>query len=365
MNETKEFNRIRTQIALSAVFKIILFTILFITLFMLLFDYIFNDSIAEIINNYNESIYIYLVHSKLYVFFIVCFLIFLLVCFFVIRNTLNSLISITNAVNQITKNPDAEIKLEPNLVIIENKLNNIRIDLIKSRSNAKDAENKKNDLVMYMAHDLKTPLTSVIGYLSLLTESPELPKPLQHKYLNIALNKAYRVENLTNQFFEITRYDLHDIPITKNKIDVSFLLEQLIDECYPMLQEKSLKFKVTIPNHVYFMCDGDKLARAFENLIKNAINYSYENTLIEIELVQTEKTIDITFKNKGDKIPEYKLNRIFEKFYRADDARSSNTGGTGLGLAIAKRIVELHDGNISVKNDDEYIEFCIKFKYEK
>ena len=149
-------------------------------------------------------------------------------------------------------------------------------------------------------------------------------------------------------------------PINKNKIDISFLLEQLVNECYPMLQEKRLECKVIKPENIYYEGDGDKLARAFENLIKNAINYSYENTQIEIELTKVENKIKIVFRNKGDKIPEYKLEKIFDKFYRADESRTTSTGGTGLGLAITKEIIELHDGKIYVKNDNELIEFYIE-----
>ncbi len=359
MNELKEFNRIKTQIALYSIIKILVFTIISILLVLLLVDNIFNNDLAEFLSTSNNSFYLFLVNSKTAIILIVCLILELIVSFFVIKNTLNSLISITNAVNLIIKNPDLEVKLDSNLAIIENKLNNIRINIIKSRNEALDAQNKKNDLIMYMAHDLKTPLTSVIGYLNLLSDSPKLPEDLQKKYITIALNKSYRLEELTNQFFEITRYNLQDMPITKNKLDLSFLLEQLLDECYPMMKEKNLDFTISKPNSVLFMGDGDKLARAFGNLIKNAISYSYSNSKIEILIQKTNKDIKIIFKNKGDKIPEYKLDKLFEKFYRADDSRNSSTGGTGLGLAITKQIIELHNGTISVKNDNEYIEFHI------
>ena len=126
-----------------------------------------------------------------------------------------------------------------------------------------------------------------------------------------------------------------------------------------MMQPKNLKCKIDKSEHILFNGDGDKLARAFGNLIKNAINYSYENSLIEIEANQNEEKINIKFKNKGDKIPEYKLDKIFEKFYRADESRNSSTGGTGLGLAITKEIINLHGGEIYVKNEDEFIEFDV------
>ena len=212
---------------------------------------------------------------------------------------------------------------------------------------------------MYMAHDLKTPLTSVIGYLTLLVDEKEIPKNTQEKYIRIALNKSLRLEELTNQFFEITRYNLKNMQIITKNLDLSCLIDQLIEECYPMLQERNLTIETNKKEHIYYVGDGDKLARAFENLLKNAISYSYSNSKIEINMFQTDSNIHIIFKNRGEKIPEYKLKKLFDKFYRADESRTTTTGGTGLGLAITKEIIELHNGKINVKNDDEYIEFDI------
>lgn len=360
MNNVKEFNSIKNGIALKAVSEIILYTIICMCIIAFLVDGIFNDTIAETINNTDSYLYYRAVEQKPVIISIISIFIMLIVSFFIIRKTMNSLTIITSAINEIIKNPENRVELPTSLAIIENKLNNIRIDLIKNRDEAKEAENKKNDLIMYMAHDLKTPLTSVIGYLSLLTEEKQISKEMQEKYTKIALDKAQRVEELTNQFFEITRYNLHDIPINKKKIDLSFLLDQLLEECYPMLQEKNLNYKVVKPEHVYFTGDGDKLARAFGNLIKNAINYSYANTQIEISMGQQKEKINITFKNKGEKIPQYKLEKIFDKFYRADESRASANGGVGLGLAITKEIIELHGGKIYAKNDNEFIEFNIE-----
>ena len=283
----------------------------------------------------------------------------LIISYFVIREMNQNLIDLTIAMDKILKNPEEEINLSSKLIILENRLNKIRADLVKSKSDAKEEEQKKNDLIMYMAHDLKTPLTSVIGYLTLLVDEKEIPKNTQEKYIRIALNKSLRLEELTNQFFEITRYNLKNMQIITKNLDLSCLIDQLIEECYPMLQERNLTIETNKKEHIYYVGDGDKLARAFENLLKNAISYSYSNSKIEINMFQTDSNIHIIFKNRGEKIPEYKLKKLFDKFYRADESRTTTTGGTGLGLAITKEIIELHNGNINVKNDDEYIEFDI------
>lgn len=363
MNST-EFIKLKNSIARKDVIKILLYSLITMIVLGILVDGFFNEEIADILSTINKEFYYLCIANKTLIVGISYVIIFSTISFIVIRNSNNYMIEIIASMDKILKEPEKDIKLSDDLAMLENRLNKLRIDLITSQSNAKEAETKKNDLIMYMAHDLKTPLTSIIGYLTLLTQEKEISKPLQEKYMQIALNKSLRVEELTNQFFEITRYNLQDIPITKNEIDISFLLDQLLDECYPMLQERNLKYKVNKPEHLYFMGDGDKLARAFGNLIKNAINYSYENTEIEIDLTRNKENIEIIFKNKGDKIPKYKLDKIFEKFYRIDEARTTSTGGTGLGLAITKEIIELHDGSIYVKNDNDFIEFYIELRNE-
>lgn len=357
----RELLKLKNSIAIRDVIKILVFTIIAIYLLTMIVDGLYNDAIATDLDRFSPSLYRFCVTNKTLVMVVIYITLSLIISFIVIRNSNHYMVEIMSVVDQILKEPEKDIQLSKHLVGLETRLNQLRLDLISSQRAAKEAETKKNDLIMYMAHDLKTPLTSTIGYLSLLTQEKEISKPLQEKYMKIALDKALRLEELTNQFFEITRYNLQDMPINKQKINLSFLLEQLMDECYVMLKEKKMQYQVTKPEHLYFSGDGDKLARAFENLLKNAINYSHENTAIEIDMKETEEKIEITFKNKGDKIPEYKLEKLFEKFYRLDESRTSSTGGAGLGLAITKQIVELHNGTITVKNDDEYIEFLIQF----
>lgn len=357
----RELLKLKNSIAMRDVIKILVFTVIAIYLLTILIDGLYNDAIATDLDRFSPKLYRFCVANKTLIMFAIYIIVSLIISFIVIRNSNHYMVEIVSVMDQILKEPEKDIQLSSNLIALQTRLNQLRLDLIANQRAAKEAETKKNDLIMYMAHDLKTPLTSTIGYLSLLTQEKEISKPLQEKYMKIALDKALRLEELTNQFFEITRYNLQDMPINKQKIDLSFLLEQLMDECYVMLKKKNLEYQVNKPEHLYFFGDGDKLARAFENLLKNAINYSYEDTAIEIDMQETEEKIEIKFKNKGDKIPEYKLEKLFEKFYRLDESRTSSTGGAGLGLAITKQIIELHSGTISVKNDDEYIEFTINF----
>lgn len=218
---------------------------------------------------------------------------------------------------------------------------------------------KKNDLIAYLAHDLKTPLTSVVGYLSLLEEAPDMPVEQKAKYIHIALDKALRLETLINEFFDITRYNLHEIVLEKEQIDLSYMLRQMADEFYPVLQAHGNTVSVTADEALTVYADPDKLARVFNNILKNAIAYSYANTPIAIQAGRLEGSVWVSFSNSGKTIPQRKLDSIFEKFYRLDDARSSNTGGAGLGLAIAKEIIAQHGGSITAVSDHQITTFTV------
>ena len=320
----------------------------------------FENTLSELVERFNYDLYSWIVYNREIVVYFYIFIVLSVIIYRFISKYVDGINKVYKSLDLILKEDNETIKLPSEVNEFSDKLNDIKYDYILSKKNAKEAEEKKNDLIMYMAHDLKTPLTSIIGYLTLLKDEKDISKESQEKYIKIALDKALRVEELTNQFFDITRYDLHSMPINKKEINLSYLLEQLVDECYPMLEKNNLKCELNVPNKVMYVGDGDKLARAFDNLLKNAINYSYKGTTIQIKLEQTDDKIKICFRNKGDKIPQYKLDKIFEKFYREDDSRASSTGGSGLGLAITKEIIELHNGTIGVKNDDEYIEFDIK-----
>ncbi|MDD6011890.1 MAG: HAMP domain-containing sensor histidine kinase [Oscillospiraceae bacterium] len=242
---------------------------------------------------------------------------------------------------------------------VEIKLRDIKLGILSERQLAAESENRKNDLVMYLAHDLKTPLTSVIGYLTLLQECPELPIEQRAKFTDIALNKAYRLEQLITEFFEITRFNINKVTLEKNRIDLGMMLQQITEEFYPMLSDKGLTVEIDLIERILMFADADKIARVFDNLLKNAVNYSYENTVIRIGARIRGSKVIIKFRNRCDEIPEEKLKRLFDKFYRIDASRGSETGGSGLGLAIAKQIIELHGGTISAKSTTDYTDFTV------
>ena len=360
---SKELKSLRNTLAIKAAIKIVAYTLIAYLVSELLIDNILNDDLAEMTAQYlGRVIYNEIVAYKPVILFICAIVILIIISYLVIRKMNNSIVETIQAIDKMLKDPEKEIELSGNQALLQNRLNMIRMDLIKNQNEAREELEKKNNLMMYVAHDLKTPLTSVIGYLTLLTDEKNISEELKQKYLKIALSEAERLEDLTNEFFDITRYNIKDINLVKKEIDLSYLFDQLIEECFPMLESKHLKIEINKPNKIMYLGDGEKLARCFENLIKNAINYSYENTTIYINVKQIENNINIVFKNRCDKIPKYKLDKIFEQFYRVDKSRATSTGGAGLGLAITKQIIELHGGDIKVKNDDEFIEFEINFK---
>jgi two-component system sensor histidine kinase VanS len=279
--------------------------------------------------------------------------------------TLGYLEELIDAAKNINDKSDELIGLPPRLKEAELEMNNLKLNVRENERIAKDAEQRKNDLVVYLAHDLKTPLTSVIGYLNLLTEEQQISEPLRAKYLSISLEKAERLEDLINEFFEITRFNLSTLTLEPGTVNLTRMLEQIIFEFAPMLAEKKLTCKLDAEPDITMKLDAGKMQRVFDNLLRNAVTYSYEGSEIKISIhlesnqQQEDEKIHIRFQNSGDTIPQEKLSRIFEQFYRLDAARSSQSGNAGLGLAIAKEIVELHRGTIEAVSAEDKITFDV------
>ena len=251
------------------------------------------------------------------------------------------------------------INLPPEMVEVEKKLNHFKTESIKNERLARENEQKKDELIVYLAHDIKTPLTSMIGYLSLLSEIKDMPQEQRNRYIDIALDKSYRLEDLINELFDVARFNSEKIVLEKEEINLNLMLEQIADDFYPTLKEMNKKINFTSDEKTILYADPDKLSRVFNNLIKNAVNYSKENTDIDISILNKENQATVKITNKGKQIPKEKLDKIFEKFYRLDSSRTSKTGGSGLGLAIAKEIVELHGGRIYAESDMKETTFSV------
>ena len=225
----------------------------------------------------------------------------------------------------------------------------------------RDAEKTKTDLITNVSHDLRTPLTSVMGYLGLVIQHRYKDEDEMKEYLNIAFSKAERLKLLIEDLFEYTKLNNNGITLTKTKVNLAEFLSQLMEELTPMLDENKLTiYKKFESEKISVVIDTLKMLRVFENLITNAIKYSYKPGEILIGLYEKDNTAIVVFRNKGDHLSKEKAEKLFDRFYRLDESRNTNTGGSGLGLAISKNIVELHEGKIWAESIGDNISFYVQ-----
>lgn len=267
---------------------------------------------------------------------------------------------INSGIDALLTEDTEKIRFSKEMLPFEIKLNVVKQTLNKQKADAAYAEQRKDELVMYLAHDIRTPLTSVLGYLELLEKEPEMSIEQRSGYVHIALDKANRLEKMINEFFEITRYNSGQVTLSKVPIDLYYMLVQLSDELSPLFSNRGNSVILNIDENITIYADADKIARVFSNILKNAAAYSYPKTEIVISAEVKENQIALFFCNKGKTISVDDLDKLFDKFYRSDKSRRTDTGGTGLGLAIAKEIVLLHNGEIYAESKNDTITFCVR-----
>lgn len=266
---------------------------------------------------------------------------------------------VNQGIESLLEDDEKQIQLSPEMLPFERKLNSVKQTLAERKMETALAEQRKDALVMYLAHDIRTPLTSVIGYLNLLEEDPNMPPEQRAARVHIVLEKAYRLETMVNEFFEITKYKSQKITLSKETIDLYYMLVQLSDELSPVLAPRGNTVTLHLDENLNIEADPEKLARVFNNILKNAASYSFPHTEIVISAEKFGHEVIIRFQNSGEDIPNEALASLFNKFYRVDQSRSSDTGGTGLGLAIAKEIVTLHGGAISASSKNHVVTFTV------
>ena len=318
------------------------------------------DLSPEIYNNFREFFYSITTVRTLIVPIVIIWVIGTLVLLYRLLKKVFGYIDEVGKATEDLVNKDVEyIELPDELEEIQKRMNHLKRESEKNEKLAKENEEKKDELIVYLAHDIKTPLTSMIGYLSLLDEIDDMPKKQRKNYISIALDKSYRLEDLINELFDVARFNSEKIVLEKEELNLNLMLEQIIDDFYPTLREVNKSIKLNYDEPISINGDPDKLSRVFNNLIKNAISYSKEESEIVIDLKKDNNNAIVEVINKGKQISKEKLSKIFEKFYRLDSARTSRTGGSGLGLAIAKDIVELHNGTIIAESNEEETTFRV------
>lgn len=370
-NEKKtnnEFRQLRTKIFIKTAATLYVAVLISIGVIFGLYSFVLEGRFSNMVINfmnifvgdYNAAYYFYeqIFRNNMGMIMLACIVgICLIVLWIYLKGFTKYFNEINRGIDALIEEDSADVILPAELGAVEKKINYIMKTLERRKTEAEIAEQRKNDLVVYLAHDLKTPLTSVIGYLTLLRDENQISEELRQKYLSISLEKAERLEELINEFFEITRFNFSNMILEYSDVNLTRMLEQLTYEFKPMFLDKNLKCELEIAPDTMLRCDVNKMQRVLDNLLRNAVNYSFDDSTIHIVATQNDKNINIRFVNRGNTIPEEKLQCIFEQFYRLDTVRSSKSGGAGLGLAIAKEIVELHGGSITAMSEDEIVEF--------
>ena len=284
------------------------------------------------------------------------------------RKSMNYITRLSSAIQNISEgdlNTVVEVIGDDEFSAMAANLNKMVADIRQLMDKEREAERTKNELITNVAHDLRTPLTSIIGYLELLSGPASLTPEMKKKYLDITYTKAKRLEKLIEDLFGFTKLNYGKVSMKVSKVDIVKLLSQLLEEFYPNFMDKNLAYELQsdVPAKT-ISADGNLLARLFDNLINNAIKYGAEGKKILVKIQSAESTVTVSVTNYGYVIPKDELPLLFEKFYRVEQSRSTNTGGTGLGLAIAKNIVDMHGGTIGVTSDLNGTVFTVRLQVD-
>ena len=222
------------------------------------------------------------------------------------------------------------------------------------------SEKSKDELITNVSHDLRTPLTSIIGYLGLIEDHQYQSEEDIVKYSHIAYDKAKQMKNLVEDLFEYTKVQQHGAPVNLMTVDLGQLLEQVGASFELEADKKGMAINVSCePTPLSITADPEKLGRLFSNLVANALKYGYGASYIHLTAKQLGEKVVITVADDGEKIPAESVKHLFERFYRVESSRNKATGGTGLGLAIVQSIVELHHGSVTVRSDDQETAFVV------
>lgn len=252
------------------------------------------------------------------------------------------------------------VELPKNLKSTQSEIELLQMRIVRDEMAAKAAEERKNELVTYLAHDIRTPLTSVRGYLELISEADGMEANRQRELAGRALVKANRLESLVEELFEITRYNMQNIPIEREELDVGLLCRQIAEEFYPQAQSRDLVVAVDAEEGLTAFWDSSRMGRVLENVLKNAMAHASADTKVLVHAAADDGTVTLSVSNRGKEIAPEHLEHIFDRFYRGDAARGQGTGGAGLGLAIAKEIVVAHGGSIEATSEDGLTTFTIR-----
>ncbi|EGL15534.1 ATPase/histidine kinase/DNA gyrase B/HSP90 domain protein [Paenibacillus sp. HGF7] len=249
------------------------------------------------------------------------------------------------------------------LGVLAGHMNSMAFDLQHSLEEERKSQRLKNELITNVSHDLRTPLTLIIGYLRLLKDKDYRDEEQAANYMQIAYGRAEKLKILIDELFEFSRMTNEGVPLAKKSVCVNDLIYQLSEEYITIAEQNGLTLRLVLPPlRLFVSMDPDQMIRVFENLLTNAVKYSPKPSTIEVIVQEEGHDVKVTVINESDLSETAELDRLFDRFYRMDAARSSDTGGSGLGLAIARSIVEAHDGRIWAESRGKSIMFHVKLR---
>lgn len=293
---------------------------------------------------------------------------FVVLFIYVTNNKMKYLQNISDGLKVIAKGDldyRIDIKGQDELKSLAENINLMASEIQKNLESERRSEITKNELITNVSHDLRTPLTSVMGYIGLAKDGKYKNEVQLNEYLNIAFSKSERLKVLIDDLFEYTKLTNTGVTLNKQQVNLNEFMAQLIEELMPLFDERNKKIEVDfVKEKVIVNVDTSKMLRVFENLLTNALKYSYDSSTIKVITKLKEECVLISVINEGDNIPREKLNRLFDRFYRVDESRTNATGagGSGLGLAISKNILALHNGEIWADCNDNKITFFVELK---
>ncbi|ETU65125.1 sensor histidine kinase [Enterococcus faecalis] len=207
----------------------------------------------------------------------------------------------------------------------------------------------KDEMIADFAHDIRTPLSSIIGFLTLIKNDNDMSEKSRDKYINTLLEKSYEVQSQLEDLFYISKYNFEHKNKSKKEENLKLFLDQISDELYPEYSNKGLIIDINVDDSIRIIANLEELAKALGNIITNAVKYTKEFSTIKIKAKITDGLLNIEISNKSEYISEKDLSRVFNRFYRVDQSRNPNIGGSGLGLAISKAIIENMGGTIKAE----------------
>lgn len=291
------------------------------------------------------------------------FAIFIVSFFMCTSKEINYIKILNDGIRKIAEgdlNSKVQVRGNDEISNIAQNINYMSQKLYEAEKYRKISEEKKDTFIMNISHDIRTPLTSVIGYIELVKEKYTGDDEIKD-YINIASDKSERLRRLINDFFEYNKLTIGKTKLNKVNISLNEFLRQTVEEIMPELKNKNLDFSLNFPNYeIQKEIDPELMYRVIENLLSNAVKYCDENSKIIVNLYKKENRVIISIENQCSEFNKDNIKFIFDRFYRGDKSRNSRKAGAGLGLAIVKDIIEKHNGTVSCEYDNKIVKMVIQ-----